>query len=56
MPRDDASMRLTEKLEPYTCSSIDWYSHHIPIQGSVQANENGPILDREILRDFIIIS
>ena len=35
---------------------IDWYSHPIPIKGSVQANENGPILDREISRDFIINS
>ena len=35
---------------------IDWYSHPIPIYRSVQANENGPILDREISRDFIIHS
>ena len=35
---------------------LDWYSHPKPIWGSVQANENGPIVDREISRDFIINS
>ena len=34
---------------------LDWSSHPIPIKGSVQANENGPDPDREILRDFIKI-
>ena len=32
--------------------TIDWSSHPIHVYGSVQANENGPDLDREISRDF----
>ena len=33
-----------------------YQTNPIPIKGSKQANENGPILDREISRDFIIDS
>ena len=32
---------------------LDRFSHPVRVYGSVQANENGPILDREISRDFI---
>ena len=32
------------------------FSHCILVQGLVQANENCPILDRQISRDFIINS
>ena len=35
---------------------LDWCANPLPIKGLVQANVNGPILDREISRDFIIDS